>query len=67
MWSKWAVERGWSIEETAARLAEVSEKAQERIRLRDEGYPLLTARNAAAAVGRERGRARPVKSPADPQ
>jgi hypothetical protein len=40
--------RGWSIEETAARLAEIGGKAQERFRLRDEGYPLLTARNAAA-------------------
>lgn len=53
MWSKWSVERGWSTEETTARLAEVGEKAQERIRLRNEGYPLLTARNAAAAVARE--------------
>jgi hypothetical protein len=67
MWSKWAVERGWSVEETAARLAEVSEKAQERIRLKDEGYPLVTARNAAAAMARERGRASRVKSPADPR
>ena len=68
MWCKWAVERGWSVEETAARLAEVSGKAQERIRLKDEGYTLVTARNAAAAVDRERGR-RPATnslSPLDP-
>jgi hypothetical protein len=46
MLSKWSVERGRNIEETPARLAEVSEKAQERVRLKAEGYPLLTARNA---------------------
>jgi hypothetical protein len=56
MFCKWAVQRGWSIEETAEKLAEVSAKAQERIRLKgDQGYALLTARNAAAAVERERG------------
>jgi hypothetical protein len=54
MWSKWAVERGWSIEETAAKLAEVSDKAREK-GSRDKGYALLTARNAAAALDRERG------------
>jgi hypothetical protein len=26
MWCKWAVERGWSIEDIAARLPEVSER-----------------------------------------
>jgi hypothetical protein len=31
-----------------ARLAEGSEKAQQRIRLKDDGYPLRAARNAAA-------------------
>ena len=62
MWCKWAVERGWSVEETAARLVEVSEKAQQRLRVKDEGYPLLTARNAAATVERERGRRPAVKS-----
>jgi hypothetical protein len=51
MWCKWAAERGWSIEETAAKLAEVSAKAEERVRVKeDKGYPLLTARKAAAAV-----------------
>ena len=55
MWCKWAVERGWSVEETSARLLEVDEKAQERVRRGDEGYSLLTARNAASAVERERG------------
>jgi hypothetical protein len=38
---------------------EVSEKARERVRLKDEGYALITAQNAAAAVernDRKRGR-----------
>jgi hypothetical protein len=67
MLSKWSVERGRNIEETPARLAEVSEKAQERVRLKDEGYPLLTARNAASAVARDRARASRVKLAADPR
>ena len=68
MFCKWAAERGWAAEEVAAKLAELSEKAQERIRLKDEGYPLLTARNAAAAVERERGRRQqPVKSTLRPR
>ena len=55
MFCKWSIERGWSIEATAEKLAEVSAKAQERIRVKDDkGYPLLTARNAADAVARER-------------
>jgi len=58
MWCKWAVERGWSIDEIGAKLPEVSEKAQERVRRGDEGYAILTARNAATAVGRERERQR---------
>jgi hypothetical protein len=63
MFCKWAVQRGWSIEDTAAKLAEVSAKAQERIRVKgDEGYTFLTARKAAAAVERERGRSQPVKT-----
>jgi hypothetical protein len=58
-WCMTAIDWGWSIEDTAAKLPEVSEKARERIRLRDEGYPLITAQNAAAAVARndlKRGR-----------
>ena len=57
-WCKMAAQRGWSIEETAQKLLEVSEKAQERARLRDEGYALVTAQNAAAAAarGKQRGR-----------
>jgi hypothetical protein len=47
-----ASQRGWSIEETATKLLEVSAKAQERARLHDEGYALITAQNAAAAASR---------------
>jgi RepB DNA-primase from phage plasmid len=65
MFCKWAVERGWSIEETAERLAEVSPKAQERIRVKaDAGYTLLTARNAAAAVERDRNHRQALKATA---
>jgi len=63
MWCKWAIQRGHGIEETAEKLAEVSTKAQERIRVKgDQSYPLLTARNAAAAVERDRER-RPFLKP----
>jgi hypothetical protein len=57
-WCKMAAQRGWSIEETAHKLVQVSEKAQERARCRDEGYARVTAENAAAAAerGRKRGR-----------
>jgi hypothetical protein len=56
MWCKWAIERGWSIDETAAKLLEVSPKAQENANRGDKGYALLTAGNAAKAVDRDRGR-----------
>jgi hypothetical protein len=58
-WCMTAIDWGWPIEETAAKLPEVSEKARERVRMGDEGYPLITAQNAAAAVERialKRGR-----------
>lgn len=57
-WCMMAAQRGWSIEETANKLMEVSAKAQERARLHDEGYALITAQNAAAAAtrGRQTGR-----------
>ena len=57
-WCMMAAQRGWSIEETAQKLIEVSEKARERVRLRDEGYALITAQNASAAAerGKQRGR-----------
>jgi hypothetical protein len=52
-WCRKAIQRGWSIEETANALLEISEKAQERVCLNDKGYALVTARNAAAAVERK--------------
>jgi hypothetical protein len=63
---KMAAQRGWSVKETANKLSEVSEKARERARCRDEGYALITAQNAAAAAerGRQRGRDR-VPEPID--
>jgi hypothetical protein len=45
------IDRVWSIEDTAQK-PPVSEKARERVQLRDEGYPLITAQNAVAAVER---------------
>jgi hypothetical protein len=57
VWCMMAAQRGWSIEDTANKLLEVSAKAQERARLRDEGYALITAQNAAAAA-QKRGRGR---------
>jgi RepB DNA-primase from phage plasmid len=53
-WCMTAIDWGWPIEETAAKLPEVSEKARERVQLGDEGYPLITAQNAAAAVERNK-------------
>lgn len=68
MFCKWSIERGHSIEATAEKLAEVSPKAQERIRVKgDESYPLLTARNAAAAVERERSRRQFLEPTARPR
>jgi hypothetical protein len=55
-WCMMAAQRGWSIEETANKLMEVSAKPQERAGLHDEGYALITAQNAAATRSRQRGR-----------
>jgi hypothetical protein len=46
-----AIDWGWSMDETAARLIEESSKAHEN----GEGYAARTARNAAAAVESRRG------------
>ncbi len=62
-WCMMAAQRGWSIEEPASRLPEVSAKAQERARLRDEGYVLITAQNAAAAAARGWQAGRGIKRP----
>jgi hypothetical protein len=55
-WCMMAAQRGWSIDEVANKLLEVSARAQGRARLHDEGYALITAQNAAAAA--ERGKQR---------
>jgi hypothetical protein len=57
-WCMMAAQRGWSIEDTAAKLLEVSPRAQERARLRDEGYALITAPKAAAAATQRKGQGR---------
>jgi hypothetical protein len=44
-WRMMAAQRGWSTEESANKLVEVSARAQEA-RLHDEGYALITAQNA---------------------
>jgi hypothetical protein len=53
-WCKMAAQRNWSMEEISAKLIEVSERAQERVRLKDEGYVTITAQNASAAAAREK-------------
>ncbi len=57
-WCVMAARRGHGVEEIAAKLLELSGKAQERARLHDEGYTLITAQNAAAAAEPERKRGR---------
>jgi hypothetical protein len=54
VWAMTALDWGWSIKETAARLLEISSKAQEN----GEGYALTTTQNAADAVERRRAPAR---------
>ena len=53
-WCLIAIDWGWGVEETAARLLEESGKAREN----GEAYALRTARSAAAAVERRGGRER---------
>jgi hypothetical protein len=55
-----AAQRSHSIGDTSNKLLEVSAKAQENARRHDEGYALVTARNAADAAERgcKRGRGR---------
>jgi hypothetical protein len=50
-WCLIAIDWGWSVPATAARLIQESRKAQEN----GERYALRTAQNAAAAVARRRG------------
>lgn len=54
-WCMWAIDRGFTVEETEAELLRVSEKAQEEIRRRNFGYSRLTAWKASLAVERNRG------------
>ncbi len=53
-----ALQRGWSAEETEAKLLEESEKAQERMRGGDTGYVHVTVANAAAWLERSRQKTR---------
>jgi hypothetical protein len=55
-WCKLAAQRAFSIEEIAAELPKVSQKARERIRDGDPGYVTKTAENGAAAAARGRQR-----------
>lgn len=59
-WCRTAIEWGWSTEDTAARLMQLSEKA----RADGERYAVLTATNAAASVQRQPYRARSMPRPA---
>lgn len=54
VWCMTAIDWGHSEQATAARLLEVSQKAQERVRLNDPGYPRVTAAHAAEYVHRNR-------------
>lgn len=55
-----AAQRRWSIEETAQKQLEISEKAKESAYHRDEGCALVTAQNVAVAAprGKQQGRAK---------
>jgi hypothetical protein len=57
-WSYLALQRGWSQEDTEAKLLEVSERARERARAGDPGYVRVTVTNAAAWLERGRQRSR---------
>jgi RepB DNA-primase from phage plasmid len=57
-WSCLALQRGWSAEDTEAKLVDVSEKARERARGGDAGYVHVTVTNAAAWLERSRQRSR---------
>jgi len=57
-WSYLALQRGWSMEDTEAKLLEVSEKARERERAGDIGYVHVTVANAGAWLERSQRRSR---------
>jgi hypothetical protein len=54
MFCRWAAQRGWTAEEIAIKLVEVSPKAQEQARRGDEGYAKVTAWNAVQAANLDR-------------
>jgi hypothetical protein len=62
MFCRWAAQRGWTAEEIAIKLTEVSPKAQEQARRGDEGYAKVTAWNAVQAVSRDRSHRQSLKS-----
>jgi RepB DNA-primase from phage plasmid len=62
MFCRWAAQRGWTVEEIAIKLMEVSPKAQEQARRGDEGYAKVTAWNAVQSVGRDRSYRQSLKS-----
>jgi len=57
-WCYLALQRNWSIEDTEAKLLEVSRRAQERVERGDPGYVHITVLNAAAALARNPRRGR---------
>jgi len=57
-WCKLAAQRGFSVEEIAAELPKVSQKARGRMMDGDPGYVTKTAENASAAAAREPHRSR---------
>lgn len=58
-WCRTAIEWGWSVQDTAHRLMELSSKAREN----GERYAVLTATNAAASVERQPYRERSTPHP----
>jgi hypothetical protein len=53
-WCYLALQRGWSVEDTEAKLTDVSESARERVRAGDSGYVHVTVSNAASWLERNR-------------
>jgi hypothetical protein len=62
MFCRWAAQRGWTAEEIAIKLTEVSPKALEQARRGDEGYAKVTAWDAVQAVSRDRSFRQSFKS-----
>jgi hypothetical protein len=64
-WCMLAAQRGWTIEETAHKLVEVSARAQEGVRLKDQGYGLspLTMEQQRPSAANSGARARTKGAP----